>query len=257
MTATISDLFVYPLKGARGIEADSLPVNPQIGIVGDRRRAIRRVGQSSTEWASKTNFHVCKNTPLMATEIPRYKDAKKHNGNGRSAPYDRGLHPDYARELALRLGLEDLDVQDTHDIYSLADTKGGFVSFLNLETVAALDRFYQRRVDPRRFRANVWITGLPAFAELDWVDTYPGTRRFVANGVVYQIHDAIERCKAIEADPETGKFDTELLIVIGEMMKERGYRSPQRGVTNVMGILAAPIVEGTLRVGAQIQPLKK
>ncbi|MEX0760627.1 MAG: MOSC N-terminal beta barrel domain-containing protein, partial [Tistlia sp.] len=50
------------------------------------------------------------------------------------------------------------------------DTGGGHVSLLNLASVRDLERVTRAPVDPRRFRANFWIEGLPPWVERGWVD---------------------------------------------------------------------------------------
>ncbi|MGH6943623.1 MAG: MOSC domain-containing protein, partial [Geminicoccaceae bacterium] len=57
-------------------------------------------------------------------------------------------------------------------------------------------------VDPVRFRANLYIAGLPAWAELDWVGG-----GLAAGDVRFEVTKRIDRCAATNVDPATGIRD--------------------------------------------------
>lgn len=76
------------------------------------------------------------------------------------------------------------------------------VSLVNLASVAALERAIGRVLDPLRFRANIYFTGLPAWAEFDWVG-----RDILAGGARLSVFKRTVRCPATEVDPATGKRD--------------------------------------------------
>lgn len=244
MTVMIDGLWRFPLKGAAGINAPRLVISTATGVRNDRHIAIRRrPGAMTDKWAPKGVFHVCMNTPQMAIEQPRL-------AIGRDNLIE--LDPVELAMLRTRIGAKG-EVQYTDGRYSLADTQGAFVSFLNLATVRALSREMGRSIDARRFRMNVWLTGLEPFEEYTWVDKYPGTKQFDLGEVRFRVDDACERCKAIEACPVTGEFDLKVQDALDTMMVKRGYKSPHRQKTCVMGILAAPLSEGTIKPGDTAQ----
>jgi uncharacterized protein len=121
------------------------------------------------------------------------------------------------------------------------------VSFLNLASVQALSKFVGQEIAPTRFRMNIWMMGLEPFEELTWVDKFPGTIEILVGNCRFRVDDACERCRAIEANPETGQYDVKVLESLSEMMQQRDYRSPHRGLPHVMGILAAPLNQGVIR----------
>lgn len=242
MPASIETLWRARLKGSFGFFPRRLVIDTTVGVLSDREFAIRRKpGGDMDAWAPKAAFHVCMNTPQMASYSPMFA-------------IDR-LHGDDVLELKERLGIQGEPlVQSINDEYSLHDTKGAFVSFLNLASVQALSEHIGAYVDPQRFRMNVWMTGLEPFEELTWVDTYPGTKTIdVGGGCRFRVHDACERCKAIEASPTTGMYDLDLQAALDEMMSKRGYKSPHRGVPRVMGILAQPLNDGQVHEGESIR----
>jgi uncharacterized protein YcbX len=235
----VEDIGNYPLKGARRERPDFLSISSTVGVVNDRRFGIRRTPGNMEVWAKKPNFFVCMNTPRMAIERPVFEVS-----SARDPGSILRLDPRYTSGLATRLGIEgELQIQDTHGRYSLADTEGATVSFLNLASVRALSEFAGTYISPERFRMNIWMEGLDPFEELTWVDTFQGNKLVRVGNCVFRIDDACERCLAIETNPETGVRDIKLVAILNDMMKARGYKSPQRGVALVMGVLGVPMYE--------------
>lgn len=87
--------------------------------------------------------------------------------------------------------------------YRFTDSPRGFVSLLNLASVAALEDLTGAAVDPLRFRANLHVSGLAPWAELDLVDRTITT----TGGVRLHIHKRTQRCAATNVDPATGQRD--------------------------------------------------
>jgi uncharacterized protein len=89
--------------------------------------------------------------------------------------------------------------------HSFSDVAAKVVHLINLESVRALESAIGRPVDPRRFRANILIDGLPAFAELEWASgalaigeaSFRGTKR-------------TGRCAATNVDPATARRDMDI-----------------------------------------------
>lgn len=246
MSAHITHLCRFPLKGAAAVVEQHLIVNPTVGVLDDRRIAIRRRSGDLTQRGdgfNKQDFVVCANTAAMAKERPVFVGTNHE------------LDPTYVESLRKLRPNDELVVQDTRGEYHLADTAGPQVSFINLATLRAFGEMMGVEIHPDRFRMNVWITGLPAFAEYDWVDRYPGTREILVGDIHMRIDDAAERCKAPHANPETGEFDLQITKALMEFMGQRGYKSPHRGVAHVMGIYGVVLNEGVLNVGDEIRLL--
>ncbi len=88
----------------------------------------------------------------------------------------------------------------------LTDSDFPSVSILNRASLDALVARMGRDLAVERFRANVWIEGLDAWAEFDLVgrNLRLGTARL-------RVRDRITRCKATTANPETGERDADTL----------------------------------------------
>jgi len=87
MAAIVQDVWKYPLKGARGCNVGHLGIDPKVGVIGDRRFAVRRTSDPLYRWAPKSEFRVGMNTARMVAETPIFQ-----GGFGR---HDQGLDPSY------------------------------------------------------------------------------------------------------------------------------------------------------------------
>lgn len=89
--------------------------------------------------------------------------------------------------------------------HSFSDVASKVVSIINLASVAALEAAVDAPVDPLRFRANLYVTGWPAWREWDFLGQTitVGHARLV-------VEKRIKRCAAIDVDPRTGARDRAL-----------------------------------------------
>ena len=120
--------------------------------------------------------------------------------------------------------------------HSFSDVAKKVVSIVNLASVAALETAVGAPVNPLRFRANLYVTGWPAWHEFDLLDG------------VLSIGDArlkpvkrIERCAATDVDPLTGIRD---LTVPKSLMQGFGHTD--------CGIYAEAIAPGEIAPGDAI-----
>lgn len=86
--------------------------------------------------------------------------------------------------------------------HSFSDVAKKVVSIINLASVAALETVIGAPVDPLRFRANVYVSGWPAWHEFDLLD-----RELTAGGARLKVVKRIVRCAATNVDPQTGIRD--------------------------------------------------
>ncbi len=66
--------------------------------------------------------------------------------------------------------------------YRFTDSPKGFVSIINLASVAGLETLTGAAVNPLRFRGNLYVTGWPAWHEFDLLDRGNLGRRRAAEG---------------------------------------------------------------------------
>jgi uncharacterized protein YcbX len=76
------------------------------------------------------------------------------------------------------------------------------ISLINLATIRDLGDRVGQHLDPRRFRANVYFDGSPAWSELDWVG-----KTLRSGEVLLRIVRRTRRCPATSVDIERGVRD--------------------------------------------------
>ncbi|WP_342363591.1 MOSC domain-containing protein [Terrarubrum flagellatum] len=87
--------------------------------------------------------------------------------------------------------------------YRFTDSRRGFVSLINLASVAEIESIVDAPVDPLRFRGNLYVEGMAARSELDLVDATLA----IGSDVKLRILKRTERCAATNVDPATGLRD--------------------------------------------------
>jgi len=110
------------------------------------------------------------------------------------------------------------------------------VSFINLASVRALEEAIGEPVDPLRFRANVYVDGLPAFDESFWLD-----RSFTIGGAEFRGVLPTKRCAATEVNPVTARRD---LPIPRLLMQHFGH--------SIMGMYATTVAGGRVARGDQL-----
>jgi len=246
----VASLYRYPVKGLspERLSRAELPAGGY--FPGDRLFAIEN-GPSGFDPAEPVHQPKIKYLMLMRNESlarlrTRYDDGSGdlvigHDGAetrvatgteaGRESltAFFKGYMPDELRgEPRLLTALEG---------YRFTDSRSGFVSIINLASVADLEMRLGVPVDPLRFRGNVTVEDLSAWAELDLVD-----RELTApSGLRLQVIKRIERCAATNVDPATGLRD---LQIPKALMKGYGHVD--------CGIYCRIITGGTLSEGERL-----
>jgi uncharacterized protein YcbX len=89
--------------------------------------------------------------------------------------------------------------------HSFSDVAKKVVSIINLASVAAAEAAVGQPVDPLRFRANIYVTGWPAWHEFDLLG-----QEIEAGGARLKVVKRIVRCAATNVDPQTGIRDLQI-----------------------------------------------
>ena len=88
----------------------------------------------------------------------------------------------------------------------LGDVPDPWVSVLSLASLRALGQRLGMPLSIHRFRGNLWLDGLAPWEEFDLIG-----RRLRVGDAVLELREAITRCKATTANPDTGRFDADTL----------------------------------------------
>lgn len=95
--------------------------------------------------------------------------------------------------------------------HAFTDQRKKGISLINLASLEALERAIGRRLDPLRFRANVYFTGLPAWAEFEWIG-----QEVMLGGARLSVFKRTVRCPATQVNLETGERDVDVPRLLRE-----------------------------------------
>jgi len=250
MTAIVREIRRYPVKGLNGESLDQAVLSKGRGIPGDRRFALAHASsgfdRSSPRWLPKQHF-----LTLLRDERLALLDGHFDPDTGALTILRDGrqvARGDITQPLGRTLVEQFLDAflppgsrGNPHIVEvpgaMLTDMPDALISILNLTSVMDIERVARAPADPRRFRANLHLDGLPAWAEMAW----PG-RTLQICGALLEVMEPIGRCAATEVNPDTAERDLHLLRIL-----QQGF-----GHTKC-GVYARVVEEGTIRPGDAVE----
>lgn len=230
MSGVVTELFVYPVKGLSGQPLPEVELEPGCGFPGDRAFALARPDgryvPGERQALPKDQFFMLVKNERLAGLRTRLDPGSTH------ATVSVRDHEVLSCDLGTSAGIADfehlfarvLDLPDGRgpllahdpphrftDVSVVSEKLMNAVSVINLESVRDLERRSGREIDPRRFRANVYVDGLPPFSELELV-----TEPF-ESGAEVRLGDLratavlnTRRCAATEVNPATARRDLPL-----------------------------------------------
>ena len=174
------------------------------GLEGDRRWAfIDRSPARAGKW-----FNIKQHAPLMTYRARLAGGALELVGpDASSVALDEALVRRFETEAQRPLELRELPGENFDAAHVL---------IVNLATVQAFALEAGIPIDPRRFRANLYVEGLEPEEELRWLG-----RVIRAGEAELEVVDRCERCKVITMDPDTTEATPELLRLLVERHDER------------------------------------
>jgi GntR family transcriptional regulator/MocR family aminotransferase len=129
------------------------------------------------------------------------------------------------------------------------DKPDNVISLINLATLRSLESQWGIRIDPLRFRANLYIDGAGPWEEFDWV----GSDIRIGEGL-FRVDRRNGRCGATNVDPETGRRD---LDIPGSLRAAFGHKelgvylvAREGGRVSVGDMVVTPAAPGAVNVAA-------
>jgi uncharacterized protein YcbX len=247
--AQITSLYRYPVKG---LTPELLPrVALDVGqtLPADRRYAIENgpsgFDPAAPKWLPKPHFLMLMRDEWLAALQTHFDDASNV------------LTIRQSGAIAVQGDLETRDGRTTIERFfatgfagaikgppkvlsshghSFSDVARKVVSIINLGSVAAIENMVDRPVHPLRFRANLYVSGWPAWHEFDLLDQI-----LVVGETRLKVVKRIVRCAAVNVDPESAARD---LNIPQTLMRRLGHAD--------CGIYAEVIAGGSIAVGDTI-----
>jgi uncharacterized protein YcbX len=250
--ATIARICRYPVKGMSPEPLHRISVRAGEGLPLDRKLALARPGApfdpEQPTWLAKRHFLMLMTDERLASLRVGYDDdtARLTVDLGGSREVDADIRTAAGRDAVERfferyMGAE---LRGRPRLVSapghmFTDNPEKYLSLINLASVAELGHRLGQSVDPLRFRANLYVDGLPAWAEFDWLGREVG-----AGEARFHVAERIDRCAATNVDPESGQRDLNIPLAL---RKSYGHID--------CGVLMRVTHGGDLEIGQAIAPL--
>jgi uncharacterized protein YcbX len=248
----IEYLYRYPVKGLTAEALESTEVEEGGCIPWDRAFALAQ-GDSgfdpkNPQWLQKANF-MCQMKNARAAALFSFFDPRSGmlaiRAPDGSAAVENAL-TEAGRErigafLTEYMGEEARGTPRFHHVagHSFCDQKRKVVSLINLASLRDYEAKVGARRHRRRFRANVWFSGAPAWSERDWIG-----QQLQMGGAVLRVTRPITRCAATQVNPETAQRDADPLE---ELRRLYGHVE--------LGVHAEVVEGGKFAVGDAIEVL--
>jgi uncharacterized protein YcbX len=228
-TARLEAIYRYPVKGLSPEPLARTMLTPGQTIPGDRLYAIENgpsgFDSAAPKYFPKMRFLMLMRNERLATLRTRYTEADhtlaiEHEG-GDAARGDLRTPQGRAAIERFFASFSADELRGPPRVlhapgHSFSDVAMKVVSIINLASVADLENYTGAPVDPLRFRGNLYVSGWPAWSELDQV----GQEFAIGPGARVKIVKRIVRCAATNVDPATGIRD---LTIPDTLMKSFGH----------------------------------
>jgi uncharacterized protein YcbX len=247
MSRTLAQIWRHPIKGIGAEALDHADLHPGRPLPLDRAWAVLEQGGAAGDgWRPCRNFLRGAKGPGLMAVTARVDGDRLHLSHPARPPLALTPGADGAAE-ALFDWLAPIYPADRRPPAALvrapdigmADVNFASVSVLNLASLRALGQQLGQELDPRRFRGNLWLEGLAPWEEFDLAG-----RRLRVGAAELEVIEPIERCRATEANPETGRRDAATLAAL-----EAGWGHTAFGVYAVVR-RAGRIARGDTVTGA-------
>ena len=245
-SAVIAGLYRYPVKGLTPEPLQRVPLRVGQTLPADRRYAIEN-GPSGFDpeapvWRPKTAYLMLMRNERLAGFKTRFDDATNvltvsrdgaivAKGDLESAQGRADVEGFFASHFADELRGPPKLLSGGG--YNFTDLARKVVSIINLASVAEIEKLVGAAVHPLRFRANIYVTGWPAWHE----GSLLGETLRIGSARL-KVVKTTTRCAAINVDPDTAARD---LDIPPALMRHRG--------NNECGIYAEVIEAGDIAIG--------
>jgi len=214
----LASIYRYPVKGLSPERLSSADLRAGEVLGGDRLYAIENgpsgFDPQAPRWMPKIKFLCLMRNARLAALAARYDDETA------VLSIERDGELLAAGDLKTPTGRR--AIEDFFESYMSSEKRGAFrllqapghsfsdlakkvVSIINLDTVEDFFGALGHEVHPLRFRANLYLAGLPAWSEFDLIG-----KTLAIGEARLKIIKRIERCAATEVNPDTALRDIDI-----------------------------------------------
>lgn len=255
MTAKVESLMRYPVKGLSGEALQSVQLAAGQGFPGDRQFGFARPNSgfdiNDPKPLPKKKFYMLARDASLVLLNTECDDKSglltiaTPQANGKFCVTESEGKKAASEFLKTYLELPEDEIPQLlqasphrfTDVSVVSKEMMNAVSIINLDSVSAFSTAIGQEIDPRRFRANMMISGLPPFDELDRVD-----HRLRVGAVHLSVVMRTKRCPATEVNLLTGQRD----IKVPKLLRQHyGHMD--------MGVYCHVLEGGTICPGDEIE----
>jgi uncharacterized protein YcbX len=248
----VAALWRHPIK-SHGREAlDGVTLTAGATMPWDRTWAVThaqtKFNPGAPDWASSRNFMIGTLTPAL---VGLWAQLDTEAGQITLTHADRDpitfapdLPADQARFLAWVAPLCPPERPQPTGIVKvpgrgMTDTSFPSVSLMNAASHAAVEGAMGGPLEAERWRGNIWIDGLDAWAEEGWIG-----KRVAVGAAVLEIVEKVGRCMHTAANPRSGRRDADTL---GTLKAAFGHTD--------FGVYATVVQSGRVALGDRVRAL--
>jgi hypothetical protein len=249
LPAQIANLYRYPVKGLSPEPLPSVLLQAGETLPADRRYAIENgpsgFDPAAPAWLHKSHYLMLMRNERLAGLQTHFED-QSHlltireggkvsvRGDIETTEGRAAIEAFFATNFAGELKGPPKVISGGR--HSFSDVAKKVVSIINLGSLKAIENMVGLPVHPLRFRANLYVSGWPAWHESELLG-----RTLAIGDARLKIVKRITRCAAVNVDPETAARD---LDIPPTLMRRLGH--------NECGIYAEVIAGGAIGVGDAI-----
>jgi uncharacterized protein len=247
--AQIASLYRYPVKGLSPEPLVRVALVAGQTLPADRRYAIENgpsgFDSAAPAWMPKSYFLMLMRNERLAGLQTHFEDDANlltirengkvvAQGNLETAAGRAAIETFFATNFAPELKGPPKIISAVG--HSFSDVARKVVSIINLGSVAALEAIVGQPVHPLRFRANLYVSGWPAWHEFDLLG-----QTLSIGSTRLKIVKRIVRCAAVNVDPESAVRD---LDIPHTLMRRFGHAD--------CGVYAELIAGGSVATGDDV-----
>lgn len=220
----VEHIYRYPVKGFSAEAMEEVTLKPGECLPHDREFALAQADSgfdtAAPVWMRKSNF-ACLMANARIAKLHTAYDPK--TGQLAIRPPDgpplvadirhaagRALVEDYVTEFMAEEARGRLRFVEAPG-YNFTDIPQKSVSIISLASLAALERAHGMRLDPLRFRANIYVSGGKEWGDFDLMG-----QEIQLGQAKLRVWKRIVRCPATEVNPETAERDAKPPRVLRE-----------------------------------------
>ena len=254
MTGYLSHIYRHPIKSV-GVETiasaslsqgRALPLDRVWAIAHARAKVIGDDSGQATGWAAKVNFLTgSAGASLMAVRARCLDDGRilLEHPDLWHVEIDPTRAVDHAKLFEWLRPIWPADAPPPAALLRapedqpLSDQSSPLLSLIGQASLEDLGAKLDQSLDRTRFRANLWVTGWAPFAEFALIG-----KHIRIGGAVLEVHKRVGRCRATDANPQTGQRDIDMLRA---MTQHYGHTD--------LGVFCAVIEDGEIAQGDRVE----